>query len=78
MLVGVLFTIQYNIQVDALAASRGSESNDQALRRLLAELLLQFNALKSSHRVIVLGATNRIQDIDSALLRRFERRIEVM
>jgi len=65
-------------QVDSLAVSRGSESNDQpGLRRLLAELLVQFNALDGSHRVVVLAATNRMEDIDPALLRRFERRIEV-
>ena len=58
--------------------SRGSESNDQpGLRRFLAELLMQFNALNASHRVIVIAATNRLEDIDPALLRRFERRIEV-
>ncbi|KAJ1477176.1 P-loop containing nucleoside triphosphate hydrolase protein, partial [Baffinella frigidus] len=62
-------------QIDAIGSSRGS--GDQALRRLLAELLQQFSSLKPSDRVVVLAATNRIEDIDPALLRRFERKFHV-
>lgn len=38
----------------------------------MTEMLLQFNSL--GHGVVVVAATNRIQDIDGALLRRFERK----
>jgi ATP-dependent 26S proteasome regulatory subunit len=65
-------------EVDSLTTSRGSDGDSQpGMRRLLAELLLQFNSLNSKHRVVVIAATNRIEDLDPALLRRFERRIEV-
>jgi len=65
-------------EVDSLTTSRGSDGDSQpGMRRLLAELLLQFNGLNSRHRVVVIAATNRIEDLDPALLRRFERRIEV-
>jgi len=38
----------------------------------MTEMLLQFNSL--GEKVVVVAATNRIQDIDAALLRRFERK----
>jgi SpoVK/Ycf46/Vps4 family AAA+-type ATPase len=44
-------------------------------RRLLAELLIQFNSISPDDKVVVLGATNRIEDVDEALLRRFHARI---
>ena len=46
--------------------------SEPSLRRLMTEMLLQFNSLGVG--VVVLAATNRIQDIDLALLRRFERK----
>ncbi|CAM9715449.1 unnamed protein product [Phaeothamnion confervicola] len=45
--------------------------------RLLAELLLQVGGLGPSDGVVVLGATNRIEDCDAALLRRFHARVYV-
>ena len=42
-------------------------------RRLMTEMLLQFNSL--GDQVVVVAATNRIHDIDPALLRRFERKV---
>jgi SpoVK/Ycf46/Vps4 family AAA+-type ATPase len=38
----------------------------------MTEMLLQFNCL--GRGVVVVAATNRMQDIDPALLRRFERK----
>jgi SpoVK/Ycf46/Vps4 family AAA+-type ATPase len=66
-------------EVDALGHARGSGggSDDTASRRLLTELLLQMNGLGPDEGVYVFGATNRMTDCDAALLRRFERRVEV-
>jgi transitional endoplasmic reticulum ATPase len=64
-------------EIDAIGMCRNTDGNDQGVRRLMAELLVQFNSLKASHRVTILAATNRIEDLDCALLRRFERRIEI-
>jgi transitional endoplasmic reticulum ATPase len=70
-------TVLFFDEIDALGMSRSADNTDQGIRRLMAELLVQFNLLKASHRVTILAATNRIEDIDCALLRRFERRIEI-
>eukprot|EP00960_Hanusia_phi_P021683 642353-Hanusia_phi.AAC.8 len=70
-------TVLFFDEIDALGISRNGAESDHSLRRLMAELLLQFNTLKTSDRVTVLAATNRIQDIDPALLRRFERKVEI-
>ncbi|GBF98627.1 ATPase AAA [Raphidocelis subcapitata] len=66
-------------EVDALGQARGSGAggDDAASRRLLTELLLQMNGLGPDEGVYVFGATNRMADCDAALLRRFERRVEV-
>mmetsp|Transcript_24825 Transcript_24825/g.36411 ORF Transcript_24825/g.36411 Transcript_24825/m.36411 type:complete len:442 (+) Transcript_24825:1062-2387(+) len=61
-------------EVDAFGMDRDGQS-EPGLRRLMTEMLLQFNSL--GEKVVVVAATNRIQDIDAALLRRFERKIEV-
>jgi cell division protease FtsH len=61
-------------EVDALGAARGGVAGDDAsARRLLTELLLQMNELGPHEGVFVFGATNRMTDMDTALLRRFER-----
>ena len=70
-------TVLFFDEIDAVGVSRSADGTDQGVRRLMAELLVQFNSLKASHRVTILAATNRIEDIDCALLRRFERRIEI-
>jgi SpoVK/Ycf46/Vps4 family AAA+-type ATPase len=49
------------------------------MRRVLTELLMQLSWVSSDDaaRVFVLAATNRLQDLDPALLRRFDRRLQV-
>ena len=83
-------------EIDALGTSRGGGSGGAAAagdaegcgRRILAELLLQFNALsqpqetsssssESPPRILMLAATNRPEDCDPALLRRFGMRLYV-
>lgn len=61
-------------EIDALALSRGKDT-DHASRKVLTELLIQMNAMGKG--VYVVAATNRVQDIDEALIRRFTRKIEV-
>ncbi|WIA10498.1 hypothetical protein OEZ85_010687 [Tetradesmus obliquus] len=63
-------------EVDSLGQSRDSNS-DAGARRLLTELLIQFNKVAEQDGVYIFAATNRMQDCDPALLRRFSRRIEV-
>ncbi|CAM9242807.1 unnamed protein product, partial [Laminaria digitata] len=63
-------------ELDALAPSRDAQDDVQS-RRLLAELLLQTSQLRPKDQVVVIAATNRMDDIDIALLRRFHSRIFV-
>ncbi|KAI3427001.1 hypothetical protein D9Q98_006945 [Chlorella vulgaris] len=65
-------------EVDALAPARSS-GDDLSARRLLTELLVQMSAAtqRPNSLVFVLAATNRPQDCDPALLRRFDRKVEV-
>lgn len=62
-------------EIDALGRARGGGGggDDTGGRRLLTELLLQLGDLGCGEGVYVFGATNRMEDCDPALLRRFER-----
>lgn len=65
-------------EIDAIGTKRNSESNnekDQTLNQLLVEL----DGFNTNETVIVIGATNRIDLLDEALLRpgRFDRHIYV-
>jgi len=74
-------TVLFFDEFDSLACARGSGDDGQQGRRLLAELLLQMTALKQVRRrggqMVVVAATNRIEDIDEAAVRRFETRVYV-
>jgi SpoVK/Ycf46/Vps4 family AAA+-type ATPase len=54
-------------EVESLAAKRGGDTSDRALTTLLQEM----DGFKSHPNVIILAATNRPWDLDSAFLRRF-------
>jgi len=54
-------------EVESLASKRGGDTSDRALTTLLQEM----DGFKSHPNVIVLAATNRPWDLDSAFLRRF-------
>jgi fidgetin-like protein 1 len=76
-------------EVDALLSSRKSSSDGgggehEASRRLKTEFMIQMEGIAStsnsnaaSHHVLVLACTNCPWDVDSAVLRRFPRRIHV-
>ncbi|KAI6656954.1 Spastin [Oopsacas minuta] len=65
-------------EVDSLLTSRTSGEQDST-RRLKTEFLVQFDGVASDpkERFLVMGATNRPQDLDEAVLRRFVKRIYV-
>ncbi|MCX7631789.1 MAG: AAA family ATPase [Turneriella sp.] len=62
-------------EIDALAPSR-NEKLFEATRRLLSVLLRKLDGLGSLTTSVTIGATNRPQDLDAALLSRFESILE--
>ena len=67
-------------ELDSLAPSRSSGSSDSNVtERVVSQLLTEIDGLEELHNVLIIGATNRVELIDSALLRpgRFDRIIEV-
>ncbi len=65
-------------EIDAIAPKR-EEAHGDVERRIVAQLLTLMDGLKGRGQVIVIGATNRPDDIDPALRRpgRFDREIEI-
>lgn len=67
-------------EIDGLAVIRGSENDGVSVSdRVMSQLLVEFNGLQERANVTVIGATNRPDKIDSALLRpgRFDRLVYV-
>lgn len=72
-------------EVDALCGARGGEGESESSRRIKTEFLVQMNGVSASiadsasgaGRILVLGATNYPEALDSAIRRRFEKRIEI-
>lgn len=64
-------------EIDSLCGSRGEGQNDTS-RRVLTEFLVQMNGVGNDQDgVLVLGATNCPWELDSAIRRRFEKRIYI-
>jgi len=65
-------------EMDSIAPKRG-EVVGEVERRVVAQLLALMDGLKERGEVIIIGATNRVNDIDEALRRpgRFDREIEI-
>ncbi|MEM2099512.1 MAG: AAA family ATPase [Candidatus Bathyarchaeia archaeon] len=65
-------------EIDALGVERTGEESAVSTR-VLSQILQMMDGIssKADERVVVLGATNRPWNIDSALLRRFDKRILV-
>ncbi|KAK9147615.1 hypothetical protein Scep_006372 [Stephania cephalantha] len=65
-------------EIDSIMSARSANENDSS-RRLKSEFLVQFDGVSSNSNdlVIVIGATNRPQDLDDAVLRRLVKRIYI-
>lgn len=65
-------------EIDSLLTKRNCVENDSVTRQK-TEFLLRFDGLSSSanERLLIIGATNRPQDLDEAARRRFTKRIYV-
>ncbi|XP_018024631.1 spastin [Hyalella azteca] len=65
-------------EIDSLLCER-REGEHEASRRLKTQFLLEFDGVRTRNddRVLVMGATNRPQELDAAALRRFSKRIYV-
>ncbi len=65
-------------EIDAIAPKR-EDVQGEVERRVVSQLLTMMDGLKSRGRVVVIGATNRINSIDPALRRpgRFDREISI-
>jgi spastin len=64
-------------EIDSLLGARG-DNEHEAMRRLKTEFLLQFDGIGTGDdRILVIGATNRPQEIDEAARRRFVKRIYI-
>ncbi|XP_076900474.1 26S proteasome regulatory subunit 6B homolog [Bidens hawaiensis] len=79
-LLGKVFTLAKEIpngaiifldEVDSFATSRDSETHE-ATRRILSVILRQIDGFEQDKKVVVIAATNRKQDLDPALLSRFD------
>ena len=65
-------TIIFLDEIDALATKRGSGNMHEATRRTLSVLLRRLEGFKQKRRTIFVCATNRKEDLDPALLSRFD------
>ena len=85
-LVRALFQLAYEMQpsvvfideIESILSKRKEDEND-AMKRLKTEFLIQFDGVGSSEeiRVLIIGATNRPFDLDPAVIRRLPKRVYV-
>ncbi|CAF0772037.1 unnamed protein product [Brachionus calyciflorus] len=85
-LVRTLFAVARHLQpsiifideIDSILSSR-KDNEHEASRRLKTEFFAQFDGMQTdkNDRILVMGATNRPYDLDSAALRRFPKRVYV-
>jgi transitional endoplasmic reticulum ATPase len=67
-------------ELDAIAQRRGSEIGESGvIERMMSQMLTEMDGLEILNGVVVIGATNRVDIIDEALLRpgRFDKVIEI-
>src|SRR5881227_268450 len=66
-------------ELDAVGAQRTGHGFNREQDQTLNQLLVELDDFEGAHQVVVMGASNRIQDLDQALLRpgRFDRQMLV-
>src|SRR2546423_4002464 len=66
-------------ELDAVGAARGGHGFNREQDQTLNQLLVELDGFATGDQVVVMGASNRIQDLDPALLRpgRFDRQLLV-
>src|SRR5579884_793127 len=66
-------------ELDAVGAQRSGHGFNREQDQTLNQLLVELDGFEGSEQVVVMGASNRIQDLDQALLRpgRFDRQMLV-
>ncbi|HDN02172.1 MAG TPA: AAA family ATPase, partial [Candidatus Bathyarchaeota archaeon] len=72
-------TVIFFDEIDSIAAERGENIGSRVVERIVNQLLVEMDGLVPLERVVVIGATNRPDLLDPALLRpgRFDRIILV-
>lgn len=70
-------TVIFFDEIDAIAPDRDRVNGHEATNRTLSILLTKIDGIASSDNVLVVGTTNVHDKIDSALLSRFSREVEV-
>ncbi len=68
-------TIVFFDEVDSIAPRRGMSSDSNVTERVVNQLLTEIDGLEGMHDIVIIGATNRPDMLDTALLRpgRFDR-----
>jgi cell division protease FtsH len=66
-------------EIDALAKARGGANSHEEREQTLNQLLVEMDGFDTTDEVVVIGATNRLDTLDEAVLRpgRFTRKIHV-
>jgi len=68
-------TIVFFDEIDSLTPRRGMSSDSNVTERVVNQLLTEIDGLEAMHDIVIIGATNRPDMLDTALLRpgRFDR-----
>ena len=66
-------------EIDALVPRRSGSESSHVSENVVSQILTEIDGLEELHNVLIIGATNRLDIVDEALLRpgRFDRIIEV-
>ena len=68
-------TIIFFDEIDSIAPRRGASSDSHVTERVVNQMLTEIDGLENMHDIVIIGATNRPDILDTALLRpgRFDR-----